>query len=112
MRWFRRRSDKEKLSDLLVESEKRLRALGDRPVWSSYDSGPALADMVARARGLLEAERIDQNTLNELWCVFVPTSDWDDVVGDAKLGQSVFEALEKVYGPQVRSSGNTDAAEQ
>jgi hypothetical protein len=80
-------------------------------VWSSYDSGTALAEFVARARRLLEAETIDPSTLDELWCVFAPTSDWDDVVGDVNLGQAVFGALERVYGPRASSSGNKEAAQ-
>ena len=104
MKWLRRRSDKEKLVALLLKAEKRLRAIGDEPVWSCYGSGSALADFVARARNLHETDVLDHSTLEELWCVFAPTCDWDDVVGDVGLGQAVFESIEKVYGSQLRST--------
>ncbi|MCP4592343.1 MAG: hypothetical protein GY842_16545 [bacterium] len=105
MKWLKRRSETERLCGLLLKAERRLRALGDKPVWSSYGSGPAIGDFVARARHLIEADKIDQATLEELWCIFAPTCDWDDVVGHVGLGQAVFDSLERAYGKRVGSSG-------
>ena len=111
MKWLRRRSESEKLCDLRLEAEKCLRALGDKPVWSSCGSGPALGEFVARARGLIETNTIDQPTLDELWAIFAPTSDWDDIVGHVGVGQAVFDSLERAYGKRV-GSGDGGAVQQ
>jgi hypothetical protein len=31
----------------------------------------------------------------ELWGIFIPTSDWDDTVGDVELGEEIFQRLGK-----------------
>ncbi|MEZ6087013.1 MAG: hypothetical protein R3C05_03065 [Pirellulaceae bacterium] len=51
-------SRKTQLLRLLAVAESKLRALGDKPVWSSYDSGPAIADIVAASRTQIENDAI------------------------------------------------------
>lgn len=82
---------------LLVVAEMKLRALGDKPVWSSYDSGPAIAEFVAHARQQIANDVITQSEKAELWGLFAPTCDWDDVIGDVELGNDIFAILDSAY---------------
>ena len=88
---------KTELLRLLAAAESKLRALGDKPVWSSYESGPAMADFVAHARVQIENDAITQAEKSELWGIFAPTCDWDDAVGDVQLGNDIFSILDVMY---------------
>lgn len=90
-------SRKTELLRLLVAAESKLRALGDQPIWSSYESGPAIADFVAHARMQIENDTITQAEKSELWGIFAPTCDWDDVIGDVQLGNDIFSILSGMY---------------
>lgn len=90
-------SRKKQVLRLLLVAESRLRALGDKPVWSSYESGPAIADFIAHARTRIENDSISQSEKSELWGIFAPTCDWDDVVGDVQLGNDIFSLLNVMY---------------
>ena len=94
-------SRKSQLMRLLVAAESKLRALGNKPVWSSYESGPAIADFVAHARRQIENDAITQAEKSELWGIFAPTCDWDDVVGDMQLGNDIFSILDTMYRNDV-----------
>lgn len=84
-----------KLIPLLREAERRLRPLGEAPLWSSYDSGSAIADFVAMACEQLQAGDISDDVHKELWRIFAPTCDWDDVIGDVDLGNAIFDLIEQ-----------------
>lgn len=77
-----------------------LRALGSASIWSSYASGPAIADFIASARLRIEAGTVDETTGRELWGIFAPTCDWDDIIGDVALGEAIFEIVDALYGPR------------
>ncbi len=57
---------------------------------SAEDFHQALVDRIKR----LEAG--DVAVLPELYIWFAPTSDWDDFVGDAAMGEQVFQLLHQV----------------
>jgi hypothetical protein len=96
-------SQKNALLRLLVAAERKLRALGDEPVWSSYESGAAIADFVAHARRQIENDTITQPEKSELWGIFAPTSHWDDVIGDVQLGNDIFSILNGMYRRDIHS---------
>ena len=89
-----RTKDTSGLASCLTKGAARFRALGDRPIWSSYRDGVAIADFIDRAVEEIQAGTITQSTANELWGIFAPTCDWDDCVGDSTLGQKIFEVIE------------------
>ena len=91
-----------RLLRLLAIAEGRFRALGSGPVWSSYESGAALADFVACARAKIKDGTISPAEKSELWGIFAPTCDWDDTVADVQLGNDIFSILNGLYGPEVR----------
>ena len=93
--------DEADLCRLLATAAERLAAVTG-PVWSRYDSGPALAEFVLRCRSEIADGTIGPADRRELWTVFAPTCDWDDVVGDVALGNEVFDLLDRLYGAEVR----------
>ena len=97
------KSPEKRLCELLKRAEAKFRALGTGPIWSSYDSGIALADFVAKARSDIENETMSQENKSELWGIFAPTCDWDDTVGDVDLGNEVFSLVDRLYGKSVKS---------
>jgi len=99
--WFASRRGK-KLCCLLVAAAEKLAAVRG-PIWSSYDSGHDIANYVLECRNALEQGTITLAQKKELWGIFAPTCDWDDVVGDANMGNLVFELLDRLYGEEIRS---------
>ena len=91
-----KRKDTSQLVALLFEAAARFRALGNRPIWSSYADGPAVAAFLERSATEIDQRKISQESANELWGIFAPTSDWDDCVGDVELGERVFGAIDEV----------------
>ena len=89
-----RTKDTSRLVSRLIEGSERFRALGDRPIWSSYPDGVAIAEFIDRAVAEIKAGTISHPTANELWGIFAPSCDWDDCVGDSDRGQKIFEAIE------------------
>jgi hypothetical protein len=89
-----RTKDTSRLVSCLTEGAQRFRALGDRPIWSSYRDGVAIAEFIERAVEEIKAGTITQATANELGGIFAPTCEWDDCVGDCDLGQKIFEAIQ------------------
>lgn len=91
-------------SDLLVllaQAEDKFRQVGNKPIWSSYASGPEIANLISSACSQIEAGHIDNETSKKLWTIFAPTCDWDDVIGDVVLGNAIFEILDSLYRPQL-----------
>jgi acyl carrier protein phosphodiesterase len=97
------KSPEKRLCELLNRAEAKFRALGTASIWSSYDSGIALADFVAKARSEIENDIISQEYKSELWGIFAPTCDWDDTVGDVDLGNDIFSLLDQLYGDFVKA---------
>jgi hypothetical protein len=99
--WFASRRRK-KLCCLLVTAAEKLAAV-QGPIWSAYDSGRDIADFVLECRTAIEQETITLAQKKELWRIFAPTCDWDDVVGDVNQGNAVFELLENLYWEEIRA---------
>ena len=71
------------------------------PIWSLYESGPELGSFVLGCAAAVERGDIQPAQRRELWMVFAPTCDWDDVVGNLELGNAVFELLDQLYGSEI-----------
>ncbi len=88
-----RTKDTSRLILRLTEGAEQFRALGIRPIWSSYRDSVTIAEFIGDAIEHLKAGSISQFTADELWGIFALTCDWDDCVGDCDLGQKIFEAI-------------------
>jgi hypothetical protein len=60
-----------------------------------------MADFLASACLKIENGDVDKTTQSELWGIFAPTCDWDDVVGDSDLGNAIFSIVDRLYGPNA-----------
>src|SRR5438445_2326876 len=98
--WFASRRRK-KLCRLLVTAAEKLAAV-QWPIWSSYDSGRDIANFVLECSNAIEQGTVALTQKKELWGIFAPTCDWDDVGGEVKLGNTVFELLESHYREEIR----------
>lgn len=104
MFWASRRN-RAKLAELsrsLELAESRLRAIGETRISadSRYESATELANFIQATRERIAAgSRIRWRTRRELWLIFAPTCDWDDLVGDAELGTRVFESIDALWNP-------------
>ena len=67
------------------------------PIWSSYDSGEEIAEFVLECKAAIERGTITLAQKRELWGIFAPTCDWDDVVGDCDIGDQVFSLIDTLY---------------
>lgn len=92
---------KKELVRLLLISAGKLAAVRG-PIWSSYDSGADLAGFVLGCRSKIAQGAIESDQARELWAIFAPTCDWDDVVGDSRLGDAIFTLLDKLSGPGTK----------
>ena len=95
--------DTENLCRLLVAAAEKLAAV-QGPIWSSYESGVDIADFVVECQIAIEHGGMTLNQKRELWGIFAPTCDWDDVVGEVDLGNEVFSLLDKLYWEEIRKS--------
>lgn len=86
------------LLNALQQAEAKFRALGDAPIYSSYSSGPAIAKVLRASAQQLEIGHVDLATQRELWLIFAPTCDWDDVIGDVDLGNKIFALINILFG--------------
>jgi hypothetical protein len=93
--------DAARLCGLLVEAASKLVAI-QGPIWSSYDSGAKIADFVIECKKAVETDTITTSQKRELWSIFAPTCDWDDVVGDVLLGEEVYTLLNKLYWEEIK----------
>ena len=50
-------------------------------------------DLVDRINKL---ENGDKSVIEDLWIWFAPTCQWDDFVGNAELGEKIFQKIEKI----------------
>jgi hypothetical protein len=100
--WFTGHRRKQLCRLLTVAAEKLAAVQG--PIWSSYDSGADIAKFVLECRDAIEQRTITLPQKEELWGIFAPTCDWDDVVGDVQLGNAVFELLERLYRKEIQAS--------
>jgi len=45
---------------------------------------------------IAKLEKGDKSVIDDLWIWFAPTCQWDDFVGDVKLGDAIFTELNKI----------------
>lgn len=89
------------LLPLLAKAAKKLAAVKG-PVWSSYNSGAEIAAFVLECKAAIERVTITLAQKQELWGIFAPTCDWDDVVGDCEIGNRVFVLVDTLYGNEIK----------
>ena len=70
-------------------------------IWSSYDSGQQIADFIRNCLDEIRDNTLSVEKKKELWGIFAPTSDWDDVVGDVAFGEEVFSLLDNLYWADI-----------
>ena len=95
-------TDKERPCRLLLVAAEEFAARQEL-IWSSYDSGSDIARVVLDCRKGIEQGTITLAQKKELWRIFAPTCDWDDVVGDVDLGNEIFALADRLYWEEVRS---------
>ena len=76
------------------------------PIWSEYSSGEELAQTVRDCMDCIRGGTLEQNRKKQLWLIFAPTCDWDDVVGDAELGNQIFSIIDYLYRTDVIGVAN------
>jgi hypothetical protein len=81
-----------KLLHLSTIAARRLAAIRG-PIPSDYETGKEMAQFVLECRNGVEHGTLDLVQLQELWRIFAPAGDWDNVVGDADLGNEIFTLL-------------------
>jgi hypothetical protein len=84
--------DDVKLRRLLTTGARKLAAIGG-PVCSDYETGSEMARFVLQCKHCIEHGRLDVTQLQELWRIFAPAGNWDNVVGDVELGNEIFALL-------------------
>jgi hypothetical protein len=84
--------DDARLPRLLATAARRLVA-AQRPINSSYETGSEMAQFVLECKRRLEHGTLDVAQLQELWNIFAPAGDWDNVVGDVDFGNEIFALL-------------------
>ena len=99
----RRLEQIEVLCSLLREAEGRLRAMGSKSIWSTLGSGLAMPDWIAWVTSALDkGEALTPEQASELWGIFAPTGDWDDLGGDVELGNRIFAIVNRLFGSHAR----------
>jgi hypothetical protein len=93
--------DRERLCELLATAVFTFYAVPG-PISSSYDSGLDIGTLVNQCRNGISDGTISFAQKRELWKIFAPTCDWDDVIGDVQLGNEIFGLLDKLYGQEIR----------
>jgi len=91
---------RKKLCRLLTVAAKKLAAIHG-PIWSRYNSGDDIAKFVLQCRDAINQGTITLDQKKELWIIFLPTSDWDDVGGDMQLGNEIDFLLNKLYRKEI-----------
>jgi hypothetical protein len=89
--------DVEKLCSVLMVAAEKL-ATVEGPIWSSYKSGADIAKFVLECRQAVERGIMTASQQHDLWVLFAPTCDWDDVVGEVALANEIFCILDRLYG--------------
>jgi hypothetical protein len=97
---------RKKLCRLLTVAAKKLGAVRE-PIWSGYHSGADIANFVLECREAINRETITLDQKKELCGIFLPTCDWDDVVGDAYLGTEIELLLDKLYRKELRAKNQS-----
>jgi hypothetical protein len=89
-----------RLSALLSAAANELSAIQGQ-IWSSYHSGSAMAEFLLECRDSILRGTMTHEQKRQLWCMFAPTGDWDDVTGNVELGNQIFSLIEKLYRKEV-----------
>jgi hypothetical protein len=73
------------------------------PIWSSYGSGPEIAQYILSCLDGIRNDTATVEQKKELWGIFAPTCDWDDIVGEPALGEAVFQMLNNLYWQDIHN---------
>lgn len=84
--------DDVKLRRLLATAARKLAGIRG-PIRSDYETGVEMAQFIVECQHRIEHGALDLVQLQELWRIFTPGGDWDNVVGDVELGNEVFVFL-------------------
>jgi len=95
------RIDTSYLCNLLATAAEKLAAVRG-PIWSSYESGEAIAKFVLMCKARIDSGTIDLAEKRELWGLFAPTCDWDNIIDDAAFGQEIFDQVDQIFGHEIR----------
>jgi hypothetical protein len=82
----------------LLDAAARRFAAVRGPIRSDYDSGSEIMQFVVECTHGIEHGTLDLDAEEELWRIFAPAGDWDNVVGDIELGNEIFVQLDRVFG--------------
>lgn len=85
------------IADLRLAEASVRRSGRDRPMLD-YGSPEEFADFIGGCRASLANRHFWWFKRRKLQFAFLPTGDWDDCVGDAELGNRVYEGLLALYG--------------
>ena len=58
---------------------------------------PILRPLFLDCRSAIQRGTVTLPQVRELFRIFSPTCDWDDVVGDVDLGNEIFSIIERLY---------------
>ena len=94
----------QRLSGLLRLAAEKLASLHG-PIWSSFDSGPEIAEFVSQCRLAIESGSLAEPQKTRLWQIFAPTGYWDDIMDDQELANAIFSLLNFLYGADVTGGG-------
>jgi hypothetical protein len=102
------REQKGKLLELLKgANDELLGKEGDISLYSSHDSYLSFANDISSQALVLEQNDADlageslrkiKAAIQELYEVFLPTSDWDDAGGSASIANEILAILKKIMG--------------
>jgi len=95
--------DTDRLCGLLGKAAEQLATI-EGPIWSAYESGAKIAEFVLECQRAIERDTITLSQKRELWRIFVPTCDWDDVFGDLLLGEEVYVLINRLYGEEIKTA--------
>ena len=91
----------EKLIPLLNEASKRFLELGHVDIWDTDYYADDLEMFCKEVSDKILNGTISLDEKRKLWGIFAPTCGWDDSVGDVKLGNKIFELIDKLYRNEV-----------
>ena len=79
---------------ILRRASKQIHAMGDAPCAGSFDTCRDLGNYLETCAA--EWQMGDRDSLERLWIIFAPTSDWDDARGSQPIGNLAFAVLDQL----------------
>lgn len=91
------------LRELLQDAEYELRSPTMSDAFARHTRAE-LIDLISSARSAIAAGTLTRSAAAELWRIFAPTCDWDDVGGSVEIGNRIFDLIDTLYGPPPAAS--------